>query len=387
MKINKLNYEQFALDYLEGSLPVAKAAEMRSFLAKNPDIEQELEGMKDIFLVPDENIVFTNKKALKKSTIVGYNWKWISFGLSLAAIVAVLFWLQYPKTTTKPVETTKIENTQTKLIDQKATIANRKSTKQESKQSENKLSQSADANQELKASETLMSSTKHPATKNQASVKQKAKPETAKKNKFIPSQQSLIPNPMNSLQKAKDIIKDSFSDHYPKTDAKVNAVTTTKSAKNSKPVTQSNIKSASSTPDADVVPKESAASDAMKDSKQPKAEGEPEQIEHILSEPGLESPKETIETNAAGKPNPTQEEEDATKPEKVKEEIPDLTPIASKEPVRYKPAKFILEEIKDAVVPEMFASAEENTTTLAGIDIEMKPLNKIFRKFSKNLLP
>ncbi len=68
MKINKLNYEAFALDYLEGTLSSEELKAMEQFLLKHPAIKAELDEMKDFVLLTPEPIVFNNKKQLLKET-------------------------------------------------------------------------------------------------------------------------------------------------------------------------------------------------------------------------------------------------------------------------------------------------------------------------------
>ena len=43
--INRQNYEVYLIDYLEGTLSPALQAEVQAFLQRNPDIEQELDGL------------------------------------------------------------------------------------------------------------------------------------------------------------------------------------------------------------------------------------------------------------------------------------------------------------------------------------------------------
>lgn len=64
--INKINYEQFAMDYLEGNLSGELLKEMNAFLEKNPAIKKELDGMELFYLEADESIVFEGKEALLK---------------------------------------------------------------------------------------------------------------------------------------------------------------------------------------------------------------------------------------------------------------------------------------------------------------------------------
>ncbi|OWY25851.1 hypothetical protein C7N43_32770 [Sphingobacteriales bacterium UPWRP_1] len=68
MNINRHNYEEYLLDYLEGTLNLELQAEMEAFLANNADVAEEISalaaGMPVLF--PDESVVYARKEALKK---------------------------------------------------------------------------------------------------------------------------------------------------------------------------------------------------------------------------------------------------------------------------------------------------------------------------------
>lgn len=65
MNINRNNYEEFFIDYLDGRLNEATIIELEDFLLLNPDLKEELEGMEKVVLKPEENH-FTNKELLKQ---------------------------------------------------------------------------------------------------------------------------------------------------------------------------------------------------------------------------------------------------------------------------------------------------------------------------------
>ncbi len=69
MSINKINYEQFALDYLEGNLSGDALRDMELFLAENADIKKELEEL-ELFYLEEENIIYADKKKLLKETAI-----------------------------------------------------------------------------------------------------------------------------------------------------------------------------------------------------------------------------------------------------------------------------------------------------------------------------
>ena len=66
MIINKLNYEVYALDYLEGTLTEDLMPIMQAFLKQHPEIALELESTQSTTLKPDEKVVFLDKTVLKK---------------------------------------------------------------------------------------------------------------------------------------------------------------------------------------------------------------------------------------------------------------------------------------------------------------------------------
>jgi len=71
MNINRNNYEVYFLDYLEGRLTADETTALLLFADENPDLKELLEGEELISLVPDEEISFFPKSALKKNTVSG----------------------------------------------------------------------------------------------------------------------------------------------------------------------------------------------------------------------------------------------------------------------------------------------------------------------------
>jgi hypothetical protein len=65
MKINRKNYELYFVDYLDNNLSRGDMLEFMAFLAENPDLEEELNLVKEIKLEP-ETISYSAKNSLKK---------------------------------------------------------------------------------------------------------------------------------------------------------------------------------------------------------------------------------------------------------------------------------------------------------------------------------
>ncbi|GEM_PF-2714809 len=67
MKIDRKNYEQFAIDFLEGALPEEQRAAFEEFLLKNPDIAEEMKDLQQAVLKPEmagETPGFSRKESL-----------------------------------------------------------------------------------------------------------------------------------------------------------------------------------------------------------------------------------------------------------------------------------------------------------------------------------
>ncbi len=68
IKISKSNYEEFMIDYLDGTLSAEREAELLLFLDENPELKDELEGLDEMVLDADAP-VFEFPNCLKKSVL------------------------------------------------------------------------------------------------------------------------------------------------------------------------------------------------------------------------------------------------------------------------------------------------------------------------------
>ncbi len=99
MSINKINYEQFAMDYLEGNLNGQQLRDMEQFLERHPDIKKELEEMELFYLEADEDIVFDQKESLIKETepeaiiVSGYRKWWLMSSIAVFLIFAITLFM------------------------------------------------------------------------------------------------------------------------------------------------------------------------------------------------------------------------------------------------------------------------------------------------------
>ena len=68
MKINKLNYENFVIDYIEGTLSIELKKDFDLFLEKNDEVYEEIKDYISAPVFEESNEIFTAKKTIKKST-------------------------------------------------------------------------------------------------------------------------------------------------------------------------------------------------------------------------------------------------------------------------------------------------------------------------------
>jgi len=68
MNINRYNYEEYFLLYIDNELSLAERRALESFVEKNADLQKELLILQQSILKPDKNIVFYDKKALLRFT-------------------------------------------------------------------------------------------------------------------------------------------------------------------------------------------------------------------------------------------------------------------------------------------------------------------------------
>lgn len=71
MKINKLNYENFVIDYIEGTLSVELKRDFDLFLEKNEEVYEEIKDYISAPVLEESNETFINKKSLRKTESLG----------------------------------------------------------------------------------------------------------------------------------------------------------------------------------------------------------------------------------------------------------------------------------------------------------------------------
>lgn len=95
--INEINYENFLIGKIEGALNKAEEKKLELFISKNPFVEKELNLFKKTILKANFNLVFQNKKELKKIVVRRIQWQHASAALAIAASVLLLLYLNFAK--------------------------------------------------------------------------------------------------------------------------------------------------------------------------------------------------------------------------------------------------------------------------------------------------
>lgn len=96
MQITRLNYEEYMLDYLEGNLSEEMYSAVATFLQQHPDLEAEMEGLQNVAFIPDEQIVYPHKTALKKKVkrkVVPLYWQFRrAIAVAAMLLMALMVW-------------------------------------------------------------------------------------------------------------------------------------------------------------------------------------------------------------------------------------------------------------------------------------------------------
>ena len=68
MTINRNNYEQYFLLWVDGELSPEEMIAVERFIEEHPDLAEELSLLQDTKLVPEEQVVFKGKEQLLKQS-------------------------------------------------------------------------------------------------------------------------------------------------------------------------------------------------------------------------------------------------------------------------------------------------------------------------------
>ncbi|MCF8303222.1 MAG: hypothetical protein K9I94_08110 [Bacteroidales bacterium] len=95
-RINESNYDEYFVAYLEGDLDYSQERNIRLFLEKNPALQKAFETYENTRLEPDYEIVYPDKRKLKKPVVVSIRKKLYWAASAAAAILLMLgFWFTY----------------------------------------------------------------------------------------------------------------------------------------------------------------------------------------------------------------------------------------------------------------------------------------------------
>jgi len=94
MQINKNNYEEYAIDWLEGNLDAEDLKNMEAFLSANPDIRSDLGGLEEMVLTPSLTD-FPKKEQLFKKEKAAFPWALAITFLVIPAIFILIFYSVY----------------------------------------------------------------------------------------------------------------------------------------------------------------------------------------------------------------------------------------------------------------------------------------------------
>jgi len=96
--INPSNFDEYAVEYVEGTISAARQKELNAFIRKNVQYQQELDLYAKTKLAPDLAIVFEDKLSLKKGAKRPVLWYYWSAAASVALIIGTYFMLHKSET-------------------------------------------------------------------------------------------------------------------------------------------------------------------------------------------------------------------------------------------------------------------------------------------------
>jgi len=93
-RIHILNYESYAIDYLDGNLSESDQRAFESFLERHPDMAEEFSDM-DKMTVTAPSVHYPQRKNLYRSNAMSYYWA-IAAGWALIIGLSAAFWFAKP---------------------------------------------------------------------------------------------------------------------------------------------------------------------------------------------------------------------------------------------------------------------------------------------------
>lgn len=125
MIINRTNYENYFLRYVDGDLSDAEQLMVDDFVAENTNLATELESLLQTKFVPDTAVVFANKEQLykkenKETPVLYFTWQKIAVAAAMIGIVFMVGIILPTKDSVHPIViNSTIKNKVTDLIPNK----------------------------------------------------------------------------------------------------------------------------------------------------------------------------------------------------------------------------------------------------------------------------
>ncbi len=100
MNYTRNNYEEHALDYLEGKMTEEQSNRFKHFLLSNPDIYNEVAELKLVYLTPDLSVQFPDKQRLHQTRSNRSPFRmWYAIAAALIILISFVFLLSQPQST------------------------------------------------------------------------------------------------------------------------------------------------------------------------------------------------------------------------------------------------------------------------------------------------
>ena len=112
MKINRLNYEKYLVDYVDGTLDDRSRVEVNNFIHSNPDIEKELNFYTNAVILEPVDIIYEEKSSVYKKP--NYRIILLPLLVIVSLILGIILFKSTPETLIQQAEISEQKTSQVK---------------------------------------------------------------------------------------------------------------------------------------------------------------------------------------------------------------------------------------------------------------------------------
>lgn len=172
MKINKLNYENYVIDYIEGTLSIDLKKDFDQFLEKNKDVYDEIKEYMSAPIYEETEEIFKNKKAIRQSNNIGK--------IALLTLIPLLFLgIYFISNSKEEQKASSVEKSENLAVEADTKVEETKVIQEEQNLGENRIESKKIANKEKLAEKKKVTKKKTEAKVPKRQTKEMIQPTVA----------------------------------------------------------------------------------------------------------------------------------------------------------------------------------------------------------------